>query len=264
MTTAPDTDPRAGATFRLADAATGSAANASCGACPADGCEICRCVGVRARALVLAVSTLYRFDAGRTAPLADVLCGGIAVLTSGSLTVSRLFKDGRRSVVGFVIAGETLPPVAKGDAVTGIEIEALVDSVVRVANAAAVEAAFADAPDLLAAVWDVTRRHLAGKLQAAASLSRMSAAELLAAFLVDYMERTCGGVRDGAEAVLPMTRGDIADHLGLKPETVSRQFTRLRQAGLIALPKPDTVRIRLADALMDLTLRDTEAGPAAA
>jgi CRP/FNR family transcriptional regulator len=35
---------------------------------------------------------------------------------------------------------------------------------------------------------------------------------------------------------LPLSRGEIADLLGLTIETVSRQMTRLRAAGIIGLP----------------------------
>jgi CRP/FNR family transcriptional regulator len=35
---------------------------------------------------------------------------------------------------------------------------------------------------------------------------------------------------------LPLTRGQIADVLGLTIETVSRQMTKLKSAGVISLP----------------------------
>jgi len=51
---------------------------------------------------------------------------------------------------------------------------------------------------------------------------------------------------------LPMGRSDIADHLGLTMETVSRTFTKLRQQGLIALPHLNTVEILDEAALREL------------
>jgi CRP-like cAMP-binding protein len=46
-----------------------------------------------------------------------------------------------------------------------------------------------------------------------------------------------------------MTRGDIADYLGLTIETVSRTITLLRKAGPIALDSADRLRLVSPDAL---------------
>jgi CRP/FNR family transcriptional regulator len=43
---------------------------------------------------------------------------------------------------------------------------------------------------------------------------------------------------------LPMTRGDIADYVGLTIETVSRTLTKLRSDGLIDIPNQTDVVIR--------------------
>jgi CRP/FNR family transcriptional regulator len=48
---------------------------------------------------------------------------------------------------------------------------------------------------------------------------------------------------------LPLTRGQIADVLGLTIETVSRQMTRLKTAGVIALPGGRAITISDPDAL---------------
>jgi CRP/FNR family transcriptional regulator len=48
---------------------------------------------------------------------------------------------------------------------------------------------------------------------------------------------------------IPLTRADIADFLGLTIETVSRQITRLRKAGVIDLEGTRLVVIRNAAAL---------------
>jgi CRP/FNR family nitrogen fixation transcriptional regulator len=48
-----------------------------------------------------------------------------------------------------------------------------------------------------------------------------------------------------------MTRGDIADFLGLT-ETVSRAFSRLKSLGVIRLTSPQDVEIRDAERLKAL------------
>ena len=44
--------------------------------------------------------------------------------------------------------------------------------------------------------------------------------------------------------VLPMTRVDIGDYLGLTIETVSRTLSKLKRAGIISLPRTSLVVIR--------------------
>jgi CRP/FNR family transcriptional regulator len=247
MTTTPDTGLH---TESRPGPAPGAAIG--CGDCPAPGCRLCRTLSGPGRPLVQAVSRAVRLKAGRSVPLSDLVRGGVAVLCSGRIAVTRLFRDGRRAVVAFGLPGELVPPV--GDAVAErLAVEVLSDATVRVADAAVFDQDAEAAADVRAALMALLRDDLARAHERAAHLCRLSAPERVAAFIVDFVRRTHGRCCDGDAVVFPMTRDDIADHLGLKPETVSRQFSRLRQAGVITLPKPDTVRVRLADALMDIT-----------
>jgi len=62
-------------------------------------------------------------------------------------------------------------------------------------------------------------------------LGRKSAREKMASFLIEIAARRANADR----AELPMQRTDIADHLGLTIETVSRTLTQLVRDGLIRL-----------------------------
>ena len=76
-------------------------------------------------------------------------------------------------------------------------------------------------------------------------LGRKSALEKIATFLLDLAGRTANG--DAVD--LPMSRSDIADHLGLTIETVSRSFTQLERQGVIGLPSARRVMLSNKDAL---------------
>ena len=76
------------------------------------------------------------------------------------------------------------------------------------------------------------------------ALARLNPLERLAGFLVDMAQRRQRQGQDDSEVILPMTRTDIADYLGLTVETVSRSFTRLRQEGSISTDDPHHVRLR--------------------
>ena len=83
-------------------------------------------------------------------------------------------------------------------------------------------------------------------------LGRKTAEEKVASFLLDMSVHLAPEAVQGGRAVtfdLPLTRAQIADVLGLTIETVSRQMTRLKRAGLIDLPAGRLVTIRDRDAL---------------
>ncbi|HUN98880.1 MAG TPA: helix-turn-helix domain-containing protein, partial [Bradyrhizobium sp.] len=60
------------------------------------------------------------------------------------------------------------------------------------------------------------------------------------------------------EVDVPMTRGDIADYLGLTIETVSRSLTRLKRSELIALPTPSHIEILDRDGLKEVAAGDED------
>ncbi len=64
-------------------------------------------------------------------------------------------------------------------------------------------------------------------------LASMNSEERIANFLLDISERMATSGYSPRELVLKMTREDIALHLGMKLETVSRAFTRLQLARIL-------------------------------
>jgi CRP-like cAMP-binding protein len=71
-------------------------------------------------------------------------------------------------------------------------------------------------------------------------LGRKNAQEKVASLLLELARRI--GADEAMPAFrLPISRQEMADHLGLTIETVSRTMTRLREDGLIALPTPHDV-----------------------
>ena len=81
-------------------------------------------------------------------------------------------------------------------------------------------------------------------------LGRKSALERLATFLMTMRKRAPSS-DDGDTILLPMSREDIGDYLGLTIETVSRTMSRLRKSGTIELPDPHHLVVRDPEALID-------------
>lgn len=81
----------------------------------------------------------------------------------------------------------------------------------------------------------------------------MTAREKVAAFLLDLARRIGRPAAPGITIDLVMNREDIADHLGMNAETVSRVLSRLKAERFLDMPKPGTVILREADKLADLS-----------
>lgn len=79
-------------------------------------------------------------------------------------------------------------------------------------------------------------------------LGRKSATGRVASFLLEMALRSapCRSAADASRPIrfdLPLNRQDIADLLGLTIETVSRQFSALRDQGCIAIPNRKAIEI---------------------
>ena len=82
------------------------------------------------------------------------------------------------------------------------------------------------------------------------TLGRKTAREKIASFLYLIASQFDAG---SSTFQLPLSRSDIADFLGLTTETVSRQFTRLRQSGVIEVEQRRRITILDIDRLLDET-----------
>ncbi|MFU7529317.1 helix-turn-helix domain-containing protein [Qipengyuania sp. ASV99] len=92
-------------------------------------------------------------------------------------------------------------------------------------------------------------------------IGHQSARQRVASFLVAMAERLCCCADGACELVLPMSRGDIGDSLGLTIETVSRQFADLRAEGLITTHGRSIVRLMDIGRLIGETSRSAKPQP---
>jgi CRP/FNR family transcriptional regulator len=173
-----------------------------------------------------------------------------ANLLSGVLKLSAATADGREQIVGLLYPADFVGrPFAESAEHT---ITALTDAELCVFPRKPFEETLEEHVRMerlllrrtLAALDDARNRMLL--------LGRKTAEEKVASFLLDMSVHLAPEAAQGGRAVtfdLPLTRAQIADVLGLTIETVSRQMTRLKRAGLIDLPAGRLVTIRDRDAL---------------
>jgi CRP/FNR family nitrogen fixation transcriptional regulator len=160
-------------------------------------------------------------------------------IVSGSVRMVGLDADGRRQIAEFLLPGD----LVGFDSLDThhLTAEALVDTVVVRYPLRAVEALAERDGALARRLSDLTKRNLRRAHQRMFLLGRKSAVERLAAFLLEMAERMSSS--SSGAIILPMTRADIADHLGLTIETVSRTITQLRREGAIT-PAGAVIEVR--------------------
>ena len=167
----------------------------------------------------------------------------VYTLTHGMLRRVRLLPDGRRLVASFLMPGDFIG--FSGAPQYRHTIEAITDSQLCVFSMQDMRRLCTRHPELESGMLAQACTELDATRASLMLLARLGPAERLAGFLVDMAERQQRRGGSVAHVDLPMTRADIADHLGLTIETVSRSFTKLRAAQAIAFEDPR--RIDLVD-----------------
>lgn len=162
-------------------------------------------------------------------------------IVDGAVRVVKILADGRRYIVDFFLPGDVVG--FDGAGVYEFTAEAIVDSVLVRYNRPQIDRQFETDPQDSRRLLDATLQRLAAAQSQLLLLGRMNAMERVATFLLN-LERRLGGRKAGARSIaLAMTRADIADHLGLTLETVSRMLNQLKREGVIALPDPHQIGI---------------------
>ena len=157
-----------------------------------------------------------------------------ANILSGVVKLSKLMPDGRQQIVGLQFAPDFLGrPFAERS-----EVSAETAGTVRLCSfpRSALESMARQSPALERRLHGQALRELDEAREWMMTLGRKTAAERVASFLL-LVARHADPEADGPARRfdIPLTRSDIADFLGLTVETVSRQLTRLRKAGVVEI-----------------------------
>jgi CRP/FNR family nitrogen fixation transcriptional regulator len=161
-------------------------------------------------------------------------------IIAGTATRSVIRPDGRRQIVDLLLPGDcfgfTNGP-EYGDTVEAIVRDTYVGSCARRDAETLAETTPELAQEIRCTLFEALSR-----LQVQLVIvGRVTALEKVGAYLLEMSDRLS---RRSSDCVLPMSRYDIADYLGLSVETVSRSLTHLKERGVIELSGPRSVWIK--------------------
>lgn len=187
-------------------------------------------------------------DAGG-APLEHQKQDQIVFVASGATKLVARASRGREQIVAFHFAGDLVSLPARGR--HSYSLVALQRS--EFLSFCATDF-LASAQDASGITNEILRRSLVSLSRCrekSITLGRKTAQERLASFLATMADRIGVSQDGGCVLDLPMSRRDIADSLGLTIETVSRQFTILRDLTLVETSGRSTVTLTDIPALED-------------
>jgi len=173
----------------------------------------------------------------------------VYAIRSGSFKTYLTNPDGTEQIIGFSLPGELLGM----DAISGNEhrcsAKALETSSVCEIPFEHLESLALDIPNLQHQLFRLMSKEIQQDQNAMLLLAQMPAETRLASFLVSLSERLNSLGYAANEFNLSMSRGDIANLLGMAVETISRLLSHFQDDGLLDVERKhitilDTVKLR--------------------
>ncbi|MFD1745573.1 helix-turn-helix domain-containing protein [Rhizobium helianthi] len=155
----------------------------------------------------------------------------VVLVLDGALRSVRMLSDGRRAVCRFFYKGDVLDLCPPASQLTSVEAA----SPCRIARIRRrnIEASVDSNSNLKSQFIELLASEVAASQDHMLLLSCKTAEERICSFLINFIRRNHLAQGRCVRVELPMCRRDIADHLGLTIETISRTFTKLSQRGAL-------------------------------
>lgn len=178
---------------------------------------------------VLATSRLRQFDRGATIFLQGERAEAIYIVVDGWVKLYRIAPSGAEAVVGVFTRGRSFgEAVALRHAAYPVAAEAVTDCTLIRIDADTFMRQIRESPEIAISMLSSTFVHLQGLVAQVEALKAQSGAQRVAEFLLELAECEQGA----CEVLLPYDKVLIAGRLGMKPESLSRAFAKLREQGV--------------------------------
>lgn len=157
----------------------------------------------------------------------------IYAIRSGSVKTYGLTEDGEEQITGFHLTGEVVGIDAIGGALHPCSAELLEDTWICELPYARLVELGEHLPGLQRGLMSAMAQEIRNEEHALMLVRGLRAEQRVMRFISSLHERMRQRLGNISEIPLAMNREDIANYLGLAPETLSRALAKLRDDGLI-------------------------------
>ena len=179
---------------------------------------------------LLARSVFRHFDRGETLFIQDEETAGIHLVLEGWIKLYRVAPNGAEAVVSVFARGESFgEAIALRGGRYPVSAEAATDSDLFVLPAAVLVEMMHEDADVAVSILASAFTHLHSLVVELEQLKAHTGAQRVAEFLLSL----CACDEGGCSVVLPYDKVLIAGRLGMKPESLSRAFSRLKPHGVL-------------------------------
>ena len=204
----------------------------ACDTCPVRDKAACSVLSQEERGALARSGRTRELARGETLFTAGQSASACATLQEGALKVVQYDASGQEHILALVhpagFVGELFQPFAQFDVV------ALTPSKLCLFSGSATGTMLEQHPELATALLKRSQADLHASRSLLALTGNHSAAHKLGGLLMGFAQAASdSSCHPAAQFDLPLTRGEMADMLGLAIETVSRQLSRFEKDGII-------------------------------
>lgn len=205
----------------------------------------------------------YRsFQAGQTVIWAGDDMDFVGSVVNGIATLTQTMEDGRTQMVGLLLPSDFVGRPGRKSA--PYDVTAKTDLVMCCFRKKPFETMMGHTPHIAQRLLEMTLDELDAAREWMLVLGRKTAREKIASLLGIIARRNAVLKQTELDAEvsfeLPLTREAMADYLGLTLETVSRQMSALKKAGIIQIVNKRQITVPDMDALMAESGDDGDGG----
>ncbi len=175
----------------------------------------------------------------------------VIAVVDGVLGMQHTLEDGRRTIAAYYTRGDIIDMRQRLAHMQGVLVSLTKARICRF-QPETFQSVLETNHDAWTAVSENQREQNQLTLCHAADLGKKKALEKLASFILECQLRGGGNGANPVEVIIPMPRVNLADYMGLQPETVSRELRRLQEMDLIEVAATNRIVVKDASKLRRL------------